>query len=116
MWETPFNTSMLDGRVLILCPSEEKAVELMDILDECGVRWEATNRLASHGGNNWDARKEQTCYRVCYGQLGYSSIDYYEREGRFRDYTKCTFYGIDTPDFDVASDDELRALFGIGGG
>lgn len=29
---------------------------------------------------------------------------------------KCTFYGIDTPDFDVASDDELRALFGIGGG
>lgn len=25
-------------------------------------------------------------------------------------------YSIDTPDFDVASDDELRALFGIGGG
>lgn len=115
MWETPFDTSMLDGRVLILCPSEEKAVELMDILGEYGVRWEGNNRLASDSGNCWHCRKEQTCYRVCYGQLGYSSIDYYERGEQFRDYTKCTFYGADTPDFETASDDELMALLGMGG-
>ena len=28
---------------------------------------------------------------------------------------KCTFYGVDTPDFETASDDELVALLGIGG-
>lgn len=40
MWETPFDTSMLDGRVIIFCPSEENAVELMDILGKCGVKWD----------------------------------------------------------------------------
>lgn len=115
MWETPFDTSMLDGRVIILCPSEENAVELMGILGKCGVKWDGSNILASDSDNYWNCRKEQTCYRVCYGQLGYSSIDYYEREGEFHDYTKCTFYGADTPDFEVASDDELTTLLGIGG-
>lgn len=27
-------------------------------------------------------------------------------------HTKCTFYGIDLPDFDAATDDELRSFLG----
>lgn len=113
MWDTPFDPLMLDGRVLIFCPDSDRAPELMELLGEYGVKWEQTDCLAHHGNSHWDAKKEQTCYRVHFRHMGYSSIDYYERNGQFRDYIKCTFYGAETSDFEVATDSELRSLLGV---
>lgn len=115
VWDTPFDPSMLDENVIILCPREELATELMEILAAYGVKWDMRDRLVSKGQNYWDSNRNQTCYRICNKRMGYSGASYYEQEERFQSYIKCTFYGIDAPDFDVASDDELWALFGIGG-
>ena len=94
MWDTPFDDpSMLDGLVIIFCPDEENASELMGLLGEYGVRWEGSNNPASYGDNNWGCYREKTCYRISHKRMGYSYIDYYEQRGRFSDHTKCTFYG-----------------------
>lgn len=107
MWGTPFDTSMLDGLVIIFCPDEEKASELMELLGEYGVRWEGSNSLASYSHNNWGCYREKTCYRISYKKMGYSGIDYYEQEGRFSDHIRCTFYGAGADSLqDVKIDEE----------
>ena len=58
--------------------------------------------------------QNNTAYYVRNGRILYGPKDHAETGG-YQNYIKCTFYGIDTPDFDVASDDELQTLLGIGG-
>lgn len=109
MWETAFEVSMFDGedtRVIISCPSEELSVELIELLSEHGISW----------GNKqiWHVHKEDTCFRIGGKHMGYGSKPFYESNvGTFFGYTYCTFHGISTPDFDIATDDELRSLLCI---
>ena len=112
MWETEFSSELLGAKegVVIHCPEEPLACELLEFLHKNGATWP--------GGAScirWDEHKNNTAYYVRNGRILYGSKDHAETGG-YQNYIKCTFYGIDTPDFDVASDDELRALFGIGGG
>lgn len=116
MWETPFDPEMLDGSVLIHCPSEELASELMGLLSECGVRWDVGGcPVSAKDIHHWSFRGEDTCYRISSKYLSYSSKQYYENEEAYSYYKRCTFFGADTPDFDTANDDEVMALFGVGG-
>lgn len=109
MWETPFDVSMLTASngVVIHCPEADLAEELFDIFKEnnVGTNW-------GLGSTQWSGYKERTSYFYRDGQLLYGPKEHAERLGRFSGYTKCTFYGRETPDFDAASDDELCALFG----
>ena len=111
-WETEFSSELLGAKegVVIHCPEESLAHELIELLHKNGATWP--------GGAScirWDEHKNNTAYYVRNGRILYGPKDHAETGG-YQNYIKCTFYGIDTPDFDVASDDELRALFGIGGG
>lgn len=115
MWETPFDPSMLDGNVLILCPNKGLVQELMELLEEYGVKWDLSERPLSCGDNFWSARKEKTCYRICNKRMGYSGVDYYNKDVHYCNYTKSTFFGSNAPDIEPASNDELMAFLGIGG-
>ncbi len=113
MWETPFDPSMFDKDVLIFCPDEELAPVLMELLSTYGVMWDMSERLVNNGRNFWDDKKEKTCYRISNKHMGYSHKDYYEREGRYRNYIKCTFYGEPESTFEPANDSELLAFLGL---
>lgn len=110
MWETPFEISMLENsRVAIHCPGGSDAEGLMEILENCGVKW-CTGESPLTTNNCWDAYKEGTVYYIVNRVMTYGHI---ENSNIHREYARCTFYGVDTPDFDVASDDEFRSLLGI---
>lgn len=108
MWDTPFDESMLSVQpgVAIYCEDDQAAEELFEIFkrNDLGKHWiagvygERAYCVSKSNGLQWGTKS------AVEGTHPYSN------------FIKCTFYGIDTPDFDVASDDELRALFGIGGG
>lgn len=106
MWDTPFDESMLSSKpgVAIYCPDNYLAAELFDIFKR--------NDLGKHWSTGICGDR---VYCVTGTRLQFGSISDVERTYPFSNYTKCTFYGIDTPDFDVASDDELQTLLGIGG-
>lgn len=111
MWDTPFEESMLDGKVIIHCPDESLADELIDILEAHGIRWGSGTPLVDD--TEWGNYREETCYWVKDKGLSYGSrnhaAEYFQR--RYRGYTTCTFYGIKNPDFEVATDDEICSLF-----
>lgn len=116
VWETPFDVSMLSLKqgVVIHCPNEHLAEELFEIFKENNV---GENWVCQEFSPNWDKHEKETAYFVKNRTLLYGPKAHAEQSGySYTGYMKCTFYGIDTPDFDVASNDELRALFGIGGG
>lgn len=112
MWETEFSPELLDAKegVVIHCPEESLAYELLEFLHQNGTTWSGGASCT-----RWDDHREETAYYVRNKRILYEPKEHADW-GNYRNYIKCTFYGIDTPDFDVASDDELRALFGIGGG
>lgn len=115
MWDTPFNESMLDDpsrNVIVLVQSEELAQEFVHLMYEHGVRWRGLNNV---NNTSWREYKERTCYFVEGNELTYANKEYAAgEEGEdFPNHIKCTFYGVDTPDFETASDDELVALLGI---
>lgn len=110
MWETPFDPSMLDGSVLILCPDSDLAPELMDLLGAYGVKWDLRRRVASRDEVHL-AANGMTCYRVCDKSMGYSDKEYYEMSASYKYYTRCTFYGVSTQDFEAATDEEIFSLF-----
>lgn len=112
-WGTPFDPSMLDGDVLIFCPSKDLASELMDLLDKHGVKWDLGCSLLKER-NFWMANKEKTCYRVNNRRMGYSEIDYYDRSIEYRCYIKSTFYGAEQEsDFEVSDEEFEEVLLGI---
>lgn len=111
MWETPFDPSMLDARegVVILCPDEDRATELMELLNAHKVQWNGGD--CSKAANLWEIYGSETCYRVKNKDMGYASKDFYEmRSERYRNCIKFTFFGTITPDFDAATDDEILSL------
>lgn len=105
MWETPFDESMLFAQpgVAIYCPPDDGlAEELFGIFRQNGL------------GKHWSAGVTGgRAYCVSENSLQYGSKSAVEDNHPYCNYIKCTFYGIDTPDFDVASDDELRSLFSM---
>lgn len=114
MWEATFDVSMLgEGKnVVIRCPTEELAKDLFDIFIENGIgkNWHLKDET------NWRHHRENTAY-YCIGKLLYYGPKRSAEDpgSSYYGYTKCTFYGVDTPDFDTASDDELMGFLGIGG-
>lgn len=111
MWDTQFETSMLSQGVVIHCPNEEAVAELAGLLLKHGVLAEKLVRL-------WKDYREETCYRISSGKyVTYSSKYHYEDAAArlYNDYTYCTYYGTNTANFDVATDDELLSFLGIGG-
>lgn len=110
MWETPFETSMLkNSSVVIHCPDGSNAESLMEILANCGVKW-CTGESPLTANNCWDVEKEDTVYYIENRVMSYGDIKITNNRRR---YVRCTFYGVESPDFDVASDDEFRSLLGI---
>lgn len=107
MWEPPFELSMLDKEAIISCPTKELASELVELLSKHGMK--------QMSENVWDRYEERTCFRISGGyDVNYGSRGYYEEEWEsYPECAYCTFYGIDTPDFDTATDDELCSLFGV---
>lgn len=108
MWDTPFDESMLTAQpgVAIYCPPDDSlAEELFGIFKQNGL------------GENWTAGVcGNRVYCASKNRLQYGDKHAVEATSPYCNYIKCTFYGIEGSDFDVASDDELKALFGIGGG
>lgn len=110
MWETPFDTSMLENSIVAIhCPDGSDAESLMGILANCGVKW-CNGESLLESNNCWNVEKEGTVYYVDKRVMTYGHI---KHSNRHWEYVKCTFYGAETPDFDVASDDEFRSLLGI---
>lgn len=112
MWETPFEASMIGSNIIIHCPDGDLVSEFFEILKSNGVSWlggESLNRTY------WDECGESTCYRIMSDKtMRRGDVECYQ-DARYDNYTKCTFCGVDTPNFDPATDDELIAFLGIGG-
>lgn len=113
MWDAPFDESMLSlpQGVVIHCPEECLADELFEIFKRNGVgeNWPNLSRT------NWNGHGKETAYFVKGKNMLYGPKKHAKQSGySYSSYAKCTFYG--TPDFEVASNDELRGFLGIGGG
>lgn len=104
MWDTPFDESMLSAQpgVAIFCEEDSLADELFELFRLNGL------------GKNWSAgERGGRVYCVSGKSLRYSSKSDVERTNPYSKFTRCTFYGIESADFDVANDDELRSLLGV---
>lgn len=116
MWETAFDPSMLtDHDVIISCPDADLAEELMNVLAENGVVWDGSRKAPTGRDNKWTCYTKDTCFWVENFIMSYGSKQYAEdaeEEDNFKNYIKCTFYGIDydpTPDIEI-TDDEFFAI------
>lgn len=111
MWNTPFSPEFLAAKegVVIRCPEEYLSHELFDFLKENGITWRGGDTSTS-----WDTHGTDTAYFIRNRRILYGPYIHADRE-TYKKYIKCTFYGIDTPDFEVASDKELQDVLGIGG-
>lgn len=110
MWGTPFDESMLSlpKGVVINCPEESLSHELFEIFEAHGILW------GDMTDTRWSSHMDDTCYFVKGNELLFGPSN--DADVRpYRLYTKCTFFGDTTPDFEAASDDELRDFLGIGG-
>nr|WP_290461273.1 hypothetical protein [Acutalibacter muris] len=115
MWDTPFDESMLGlpQGVVVHCPDESLAEELFEIFrrNDIGKNWIDMKKT------QWGEEKEETAYFIRGKELLYGpKIHAEERSMSYWKYKKCTFFGTDTPDFETATNDELIAFLGIGGG
>lgn len=115
MWDTPFEESMLGlpQGVVVHCPDESLAEELFEIFKRngAGANW------ISMEETKWDEYREETAYFIRGKSLLYGpKIHAEERSRSYWKYKKCTFFDAATPDFETATDDELIAFLGIGGG
>lgn len=117
MWETAFDISMLTNpKVIVSCPDKDLVAEFMDLLAENGIRWCGSNEeIPNELNSRWREYRENTCYWIDDEGLAYADLEYAESSGEeeYAGYIKCTFYGIDTPEFEAATDDELLSLLGI---
>ena len=61
----------------------------------------------------WNSHREDTCYYIKKGHnllYGPTSSAY---EGEYREYTRCTFYGLETSEFESADDKEMCDFLGF---
>lgn len=107
MWDTPFDESMLSAQpgVAIYCEDDQAAGELFEIFKR--------NDLGKHWGADVYGERAYCVSKSSGLQRGTKFA--VENTHPYSNFIKCTFYGADTPDFEVASDDELTTLLGIGG-
>lgn len=116
MWDTTFDESMLNTckNLIVHCPSEELVESLMEIFERNGVRW-CGGESPTMTHTNWDENGIDTCYWVESKKLSYSERQYADEDpdGEYGEYVRCTFYGVETPDFETATDSELRSLLGV---
>lgn len=99
------------GNVIIRCLTEEMADELFRVLADNGIYWHGNETMSE---THWITRREDTGYRITSQRtIKYGSIEYYSEDSVYDDCIKCTFFGLDTPDFDTATDDELCTLLGM---
>lgn len=106
--DTPFKESMLESGVIIHCPNEDLVGELFEILRDHGVQW--------YGGESmndtyWD--DSDVCYRIMKRGIMRRGDVYCYSDYEYRDYIKCTFYGVE-PDFEI-SDAGFEAIISVGG-
>ena len=115
MWEVAFDPSMLaNSSVIINCPDKALADELMDVLAQSGVTWCGGGQIPSKHNSRWNDHREQTCYWIEDGRMTYEDKEYAEDYAYdFPDHIRCTFLGVEAPDFDTASDEEIRSLLCI---
>lgn len=118
MWETVFDPSMLDlvensHLIIVHCPTESLAEELLGALGEYGIRWYGESAESSPADNtNWDTYGRDTCYWIEGRDITFGPIS--DTENDYFDHIRCVFDGMaDAPDFTVATDDELQSLFKI---
>lgn len=113
MWEAVFDISMLKGKnIIVSCPDEALAEEFMSLLAENGIKWSGDGSVPRSDHSTWDDYEQETCYWIENGILSYgdrSSVEEYAND--WSGHIKCTFCGVDTPDFDTATDDEVLSLF-----
>lgn len=118
MWDAVFDYSTLtEPMIIVSCPKKTLVEDLMNMLAENGITWSGGAPLDAHD-SKWNEYKEETCYWIENGRLTYGDKYHAERYANdYSDHIKCTFFGVvDPPDFNIASEDELQALLGIGGG
>ena len=111
-WNTPFDESMLSLRngVVVLCPTKDDFKGMAEILDRNNIRF-ASGSALDHL-NFWDDHKNDTCFYIKNGGLLYGPT-YSTEEDEYRRYTKCTFCGISSSDFETASDQEMCEFLGF---
>lgn len=112
-WGTPFVESMLQHLPLIVsCPDESLADELMQVLHDNGIRWSGSGSVLSY--NNWCNYEEETGYYIRHDhRLEYGSKSFYETERPYSIFSKCTYVGNE-PDFEI-SDADFEVIISAGG-
>ena len=66
-------------RIVIHCDTEEKAEDLMELLNRLGSVWSNYNSLISE--NYWHKYNHSTCYNLTNYGLGFADVGYYFKEG-----------------------------------
>lgn len=108
MWDTPFDTSMLDASpVVINCPNEDVERDLAAILTSFGIVYSDGSSLLR--GRHWDRYGEDFCYYVK-GSVAYRGSKSSTQSKPWSSYTKTTFFG-DQIDEDI-SDESFEAILG----
>ena len=111
LWAAEFDTSLLMTHdVVIYCPSESLADELMVLLEEHGVQWSGNKPPTSN--KHWGEYEYQCYYISSRGSMLYGPPDSTD-DDEWRYYIKCTFYGSQDDEFEVADDESLLSFLGI---
>lgn len=109
MWDIPFEQSMLTDNcdIAISCPHMALAQELFEVFKQNNITWSETS-------TRWREYKGETVYCVSKdGVLKYGSKNAVENIRPYSDYIKCTFYGAQDEEFEVADDESLLSFLGI---
>ena len=112
MWEAEFYPELLDERdgIIINCPTEAAEREVASILVAHGILYPDGKSPADVV--RWSGYGEEFCYSVNNGAVRRGSTR--GMESSSRDWCfRCTFVGVELPDFDTATDAELKQLLGI---
>ncbi len=111
LWAAEFDTSLLMTQdVVIYCPSESLADELMVLLEEHGVQWSGNKPPTSN--KHWGEYEYQCYYISSRGSMLYGPPDSTD-DDEWHYYIKCTFYGVQDEEFEVADDESLFSFLGI---
>jgi len=115
MWGKEFSEQLLaeNHRIVILCQTEELERECAKLLDELGYRYHDNIMVSER--KPWKDYGENFCYYINSMDVKRGSVSGTDSNPYSR-WARCTFTGTNAPDFEVASDGELRDLLGIGGG
>ena len=94
LWSFPFDETLLGiAPVIIHCPDEVLAYDLMVILEYNGIRWDGEKPTSD---SRWWRYREKTCYFVENRRLSHGSKDYVDR-GSGKEYgghIKCSFMDL----------------------